>query len=275
MKGEMINIKKLRILWIVAIIASLIPLAGKARAEAKFAATAPTIDGIVSTGEWDFAETEFDTGPRPIVDNPGGWDNSGAKGTFAFDCTNVYGLIEAYPNTGTCGATNENGIFDNLNWEVFINAVGGTAAFLDTTFGDPNNVPGSTAAFGTIDPFCPGPARMVIEFSVPIASIVDGATTFDPSSDFLEYRLRTTDPDTAGGFDTRDQTLGWVIEPPETSGGFRRLNFGPAGVCFDTVGQCITTLIDENCSGLTGRNRAMCNHKQQDFCFDLFDKGKQ
>lgn len=50
----------------------------------------------------------------------------------------------------------------------------------------------------------------------------------------------------------------------------------PEGHCnppppeFNSLGECISTLIGEECSGLTGRNRAQCNHEQQMFCFDLF-----
>jgi len=84
--------------------------------------------------------------------------------------------------------------------------------------------PGATSAFSG--------DNMAIEFCVPIANMwyTTGSRLFDPTIDFLEYRVRTTDPDSAGGFDTRDQTLGWVIEPPETSGGYRRLDFSSAVV---------------------------------------------
>lgn len=218
-----------------------------AGAAALFAGTAPTIDGTVSPGEWDFADVEFDSGARPNgASNLGAWDLSGAKGRFGWDATNLYGLIEAYPNTGTPSpGENANGPFDQMNWEVYINSAGfPAAAFLDTTSGD-NNHPGSTAAFGTTDPVDTGNplARMVIEFSMPINTIIDstGGTlpnphTFDPSTDFLEYRLRTTDPDSAGGFDTRDQTMGWLVEPLETGGGYRRLNFVPEPACLTLIG---------------------------------------
>lgn len=39
------------------------------------------------------------------------------------------------------------------------------------------------------------------------------------------------------------------------------------------LGQCISTLIQQNCSGLQGNSRATCNKQQQTFCFNLF-KGK-
>jgi hypothetical protein len=40
---------------------------------------------------------------------------------------------------------------------------------------------------------------------------------------------------------------------------------------FESLGECISTLIGNNCSGLSGRSRATCNHEQQISCFDLFD----
>ena len=216
---------------------------------AVYASVAPTIDGVVGSGEWDFAQVEFDTGPRP---NGGGgdWNLSGARGRFAWDTTNVYGLVEAYPNTGGMGE-NANGPFDGINWEVYINGLGYPAAvFLDDS-SPMNNHPGSTVVFGTVDPVS-GLARMVIEFSVPIATIIDSTGgnlpnpyTFDPlSGDFLEYRLRTTDPDSSGGFDTRDFSATWVVEPPETSGGYRRLDFiTPEPGTFGLVGGGLLGLV--------------------------------
>ena len=43
---------------------------------------------------------------------------------------------------------------------------------------------------------------------------------------------------------------------------------------FDTTGECISTLIDDNCKGLKGKYRAECNHTQQNRCFTLFGKAK-
>jgi hypothetical protein len=43
---------------------------------------------------------------------------------------------------------------------------------------------------------------------------------------------------------------------------------------FTGLGDCISTLINQNCSGLTGKNRADCNQAQQSACHDWFDKGK-
>ncbi|MDT7043612.1 hypothetical protein [Candidatus Nitronereus thalassa] len=39
---------------------------------------------------------------------------------------------------------------------------------------------------------------------------------------------------------------------------------------FKNLGQCISTLIADNCAGLKGKARATCNHEQQMTCFDLF-----
>ncbi|MEX2493941.1 MAG: hypothetical protein WD425_19540 [Nitrospirales bacterium] len=40
---------------------------------------------------------------------------------------------------------------------------------------------------------------------------------------------------------------------------------------FETLGQCTSSLIADNCTGLTGKARATCNHEQQMACFDLFN----
>ncbi len=42
------------------------------------------------------------------------------------------------------------------------------------------------------------------------------------------------------------------------------------GPVFETHGECVSTLIAEECSTLSGRERADCNHEQQITCFDLF-----
>ena len=47
-------------------------------------------------------------------------------------------------------------------------------------------------------------------------------------------------------------------------------NFEPAPQ-FETLGECISTLIADNCSDLKGRARVTCNHEQQMICFDIFD----
>lgn len=39
---------------------------------------------------------------------------------------------------------------------------------------------------------------------------------------------------------------------------------------FTSVGQCVSTLIADNCAGLKGKARATCNHEQQMTCFDIF-----
>ena len=205
--------------WCLGAMLILIAQGNAAHADALLAGTAPTIDGVIAAGEWDFAQTEFDSGPRPYDGSATGWDLSGARGTFAWTATHVYCLMEAYPNTGGLGA-NPNGPFDEINWEVYANADDWPATYwLHAGAGGVVTGPGATSAFSG--------DNMVIEFCVPIANMwyTTGSRLFDPTIDFLEYRTRTTDPDAAGGFDTRDQTLGWVIEPPETGGGYRRLDF--------------------------------------------------
>ncbi|MCO6454870.1 MAG: hypothetical protein J5I93_06190, partial [Pirellulaceae bacterium] len=143
----------------------------------------------------------------------GPFDLSGAKGRFAWDDTNLYGLVESYP----AGPGDSNGPFADLQLELFINGSMTTAVLLDTTLPF-NGVPGSVVAGN-------GPHDF-FEFSIPLAAIDDGLNTFDPTTDYLQYRLRTIDADVPGaGFDTRDTQLQWVIEPPETSGGLRRMDF--------------------------------------------------
>lgn len=46
-------------------------------------------------------------------------------------------------------------------------------------------------------------------------------------------------------------------------------DFEPAPL-FETVGECVSTLIADNCAVLKGRARATCNHEQQMTCFDIF-----
>lgn len=41
---------------------------------------------------------------------------------------------------------------------------------------------------------------------------------------------------------------------------------------FKNKGQCISTLIKQSCSGFKGKDRATCNHQQQQFCKSLFKR---
>ncbi len=147
----------------------------------------------------------------------GSFDLAGARGRFTWDDTYVYGLIESYP----AGPGAANGPFDNLELDLYINDRTGLAARLDASVLVPvNNVAGSTVAPSGSD-------VQLYEFRIPIAAIDDLIQPFDPAAgDSLRYRLRTIDGNTAGsGFDTRDTTLGWIVEPPITSDGLRRLEF--------------------------------------------------
>jgi hypothetical protein len=221
--------RRLFIPAVLALMAGLMALSGGQHA---LGAANPVVGGTIavdgSSGDWASVPLEFDTGARPC--DAASWDNSGAKGRFVWDTTNVYALFEAYP--ATCGPfTNPNGPFDSINIEFFINGVGGTAFFLSEC--------------PDYDPLCSfpdvgetvdwSPDHMLIEVSIPISEIHDGSTFFNPSAgDFLEYRVTITDPDTAGGFDSRDQTLGWVVAPtpccppPATEDpGYWKLDFSP------------------------------------------------
>ncbi len=209
--------------------AGLLLLVTPASASVVDTAVAPTIDGIITAGEWDIAEVEFETGPSDC--GASAWNLSGAKGRFLWDATNLYGVIEAYPNICGPGA-NPDGPFDNMNWEAYINANGWPAAmFLDTTSGAGCNHAGASCIFSG--------DRMVLELSVPIASIIDNTSTcpgslncpnpytFNPAGgDFLEYDIAISDQDAAGGFSTNGRTEPWVVEPP-LSGyqQWRKLNF--------------------------------------------------
>lgn len=54
-------------------------------------------------------------------------------------------------------------------------------------------------------------------------------------------------------------------------GGFSEsYDFEPAPL-FETLGECVSTLIADQCTALQGRARANCNHDQQMICFDIFD----
>ena len=82
--------------WLVTVCLTLGLIHGPAaHADALFTGAAPTIDGVIGVGERGFAQTEFDSGPRPYDGSATGWDLSGAVGTFGWDATNVYELIEA------------------------------------------------------------------------------------------------------------------------------------------------------------------------------------
>lgn len=60
-----------------------------------------------------------------------------------------------------------------------------------------------------------------------------------------------------------------VISHLSNGGFYESYDFEPAPQ-FEIPGECISTYIADNCSGLNGRSRATCNHEQQMICFDLF-----
>ena len=159
----------------------------------------------------------------------GSFDLAGARGRFTWDANYVYGLIESYP----AGPGTANGPFDNLQLDLYINNSATLAARLDTSTLVPvNNIAGSTVAPSGSD-------VALYEFRIPISAINDGVTAFNPASgDFLRYRLQTIDGDVAGsGFDTRDTTLGWLIEPPLTADNLRRMDFASSENFFGVGGR--------------------------------------
>ena len=174
----------------------------------------------------------------------GGFDLAGAKGKFTWDATNLYGLVESYP----AGAGNSNGPFDNLEIELFINNGTTVAGRINAA----SLVPPNSSTGAAVAPVGNDVPRY--EFSIPLSSIVDGGHTFDPNVDFLTYRLRTIDGDVAsGGFDTRDTTLGWTVEPPLAANGYRQLDFAKSENFFGTGGRLnFTGLAHLTVNGGTG-----------------------
>ncbi|MBA4019281.1 MAG: hypothetical protein C0483_19115 [Pirellula sp.] len=159
----------------------------------------------------------------------GSFDLAGARGRFSWDANYVYGLIESYP----AGPGTANGPFDNLELDLYINNGATLAARLDASVLVPvNNIAGSTVAPSGSD-------VQLYEFRIPISAINDGVKAFDPASgDFLRYHLRTIDGEVAGsGFDTRDTTLGWIVEPPITSDNLRRMDFAKSENFFGVGGR--------------------------------------
>lgn len=80
--------------------------------------------------------------------------------------------------------------------------------------------------------------------------------------DQVLFETRSEDPALGGGGLYFDNVLVTDVCPEGNC------NLPPT---FTSVGACISTLINDNCSGFTGRDLAQCNHEQQAFCFDLFD----
>lgn len=70
----------------------------------------------------------------------------------------------------------------------------------------------------------------------------------------------SVNPGQIGFFD--DVTIGGTLADA-------RYDFDPAPR-FQTVGECVSTLVADHCARLTGKARATCNHEQQMTCFDLF-----
>ncbi|MGC3966391.1 MAG: hypothetical protein QM775_03165 [Pirellulales bacterium] len=163
----------------------------------------------------------------------GSFDLAGARGRFTWDDDYVYGLIESY----AAGPGTANGPFDNLELDLYINNGTTLAARLDSSVLVPvNNIIGSSLAPAGSD-------VQLYEFRIPRTAVNDGVQAFNPDAgDYLRYHLRTIDGDVSGsGFDTRDTTLGWVVEPPLTPDGLRRMDFAKSENFFGAGGRLTYT----------------------------------
>jgi hypothetical protein len=188
--------------------------AGSAGATAKFGS--PTVDGASS--DWAFASTEFDTGARSCTPDGNPSDLSGVKATFAYDSTNLYALFEGYPD---CGAPDfANGPLGAITMELYINGVGEIAYLLSEC---PDYNPACSAGNGKTVVWSGD--GLTLELSLPLSEIHDEQWTFDPSTQFLSYRITIGDTDGNGGFDSADQSAGFVTDPGALTYRYYRLDF--------------------------------------------------
>jgi hypothetical protein len=216
---------------VVLVAAMVVFGAAPAGAVAKFGTV--TVDG--SPSEWAFASTEFDTGARPCTAGSNPWDLSGVKATFAYDNTNLYALFQGYPD---CGAPdNANGPLGAVTMDLYIYGVGEVAhAYRLSECPDFNPAcsegNGKTVAWSG--------DGMTIELSIPLTEIQSSQAAFDPAVHFLSYSVAIADTDGTGGFDSAQQTAGFVSDPVSLTWRYYRLDFeslslgGPA-----SAGQCM------------------------------------
>ena len=146
------------------------------------------------------------------------WDYAGASAKFAWDATNLYGLVQSK----AAGPGAANGDFSDLAVSIF----------------DANGVLLRTISVGTPNgaTIAPAGATGTYEFAIPFA-LLGG---FDPNSTgFLQYTIQTRDADTAaGGFDSGLTTLGYVTPPlAGTTPLLSKLNFTSNETLFGVGGR--------------------------------------
>ena len=117
----------------------------------------------------------------------------------------------------------------------------------------------TTGGFGFGNSFGGPPIKTLAEWRTALSSDFGDAALFRVS-----VGVGSSNQGQIGYFDEVDISHAF-------SGGFSEsYDFDPAP-SFETLGECISTLIADECSSLSGRDRANCNHEQQMTCFDLFD----
>jgi hypothetical protein len=187
--------------------------AGPAGATAKFGTV--TIDGDAS--DWGFASTEFDTGARPCSPGSNPWDLSGVKATFAYDDTNLYALFEGYPDCGL--PDNANGALGAIQMELYLPCCEVAYRLSEC----PDHNPSCSAGTGKTVVWSGD--QMSIELSIPLSEIQSPEQAFDPTTDPLAYWITVSDADASGGFDSHEQTAGFVTSPVYLTLGFYEVDF--------------------------------------------------
>lgn len=248
----------------------------------------PTVDGTINSGEY--------ANQQAVMNTPdlGGVYDPGTTGSFAggstnchddwtlywdFDATHIYFAADGLGAGSSCAdqaisvhlfagpdpvgspAACTGGFWDlnAHNFHFGFECSGGTFSGVNTGQVFQSSPPSSTETFanGTL-----GSTLPQLEWSNVRSDLnAFGDTTYTGDLACVWFR--------ASAYDSRSVDNG-------TGPGARTiyLKLNPALSCnpeFETVGECISTLISENCSDVTGRARADCNHEQQNLCLDLFD----
>lgn len=100
----------------------------------------------------------------------------------------------------------------------------------------------------------------------PLKTLAEWSASFN-SADFQEARIVGI----SIGVGTYNQGQIGYFDKVEVSGTLHDAvyDFEPP-LPYETVGECVSTLIRENCAGLRGLNRSACNDEQQSVCFEVF-----